>query len=53
VTKPGEDDPFESMLEDDALEELDEFEEVPGNSLLHGELDDDDEPGSSGARPKR
>jgi ubiquinone/menaquinone biosynthesis C-methylase UbiE len=51
VTRPGEDDPFESMLDDDALEELEDIEEVPGDSLLHGELDDDDEPASSGSRP--
>jgi hypothetical protein len=53
VTKPGEEDPFESMLDDDALEELDDFEEVPGSSLLHGELDDDDGPAGlgSGSRP--
>jgi hypothetical protein len=39
------------MLDDDALEELDDIEEVPGDSLLHGEIDDDDDPLGSGARP--
>jgi hypothetical protein len=64
VTKPGEEDPFAAMLDDDALEEIDDIEEVPGSSLLHGEIDDDDDladsfgsvgpdasPSSSGARP--
>jgi ubiquinone/menaquinone biosynthesis C-methylase UbiE len=66
VTKPGEDDPFAALLDDDALEleELDDIDEVPGNSLMHGELDEDDDladsfgpvvpdpsSGSSGARP--
>jgi ubiquinone/menaquinone biosynthesis C-methylase UbiE len=45
VTKPGEDDPFASMLEDDVeeIEEIDDIDEVPGSSLLHGELDDDED----------
>jgi ubiquinone/menaquinone biosynthesis C-methylase UbiE len=53
VTRPGEDDPFASMLDDDALEELDDdLVELPGSSLLHGEIDDDDPAGfGSGSRP--
>jgi ubiquinone/menaquinone biosynthesis C-methylase UbiE len=62
VTKPGEDDPFASMLDDDMLEEID-IDEVPGTSLLHGELEDDEDfadsfgsvgpdPASSGTRPQ-
>jgi hypothetical protein len=43
VTKPGEDDPFAAMLDDDVIEEIDDLDEVPGSSLLHGELDDDED----------
>lgn len=45
MTKPGEDDPFAALLDDDALEleELDDIDEVPGNSLMHGELDEDED----------
>jgi ubiquinone/menaquinone biosynthesis C-methylase UbiE len=55
VTRPGEEDPFESMLDDDVLEELEDIDEVPGSSLLHGELDDDDDSASlgSGSRPPK
>jgi hypothetical protein len=64
VTKPGEDDPFAALIDDDALEleELDDIDEIPGDSLMHGELDEEDDleesfgsvgpdAGSSGARP--
>jgi ubiquinone/menaquinone biosynthesis C-methylase UbiE len=65
VTKPGEDDPFASMIDDDMLEEIDDIDEVPGTSLAHGELDEDEDfadsfgsvgpdpsSGSSGTRPQ-
>ena len=44
VTKPGEEDPFASMLEDDdELEEIDDLEELDDDSLVDGVLDDDDD----------
>ncbi|PRP90256.1 hypothetical protein ENSA5_66690 [Enhygromyxa salina] len=46
VTKPGEADPFAAMLDDEELEEIDDIddiEELPGDSLIHGEFDDDED----------